>query len=161
MANWSPPPRWLLAVLKKRWSTFDEVQVREGKRVPERWWLGCRDRERVIPPLFFRVCPNTVEPRTDVVAIYSWRRALLDLFSPDRKIQAVDPNGSLERGAAGRRKREREREMASGSEREEQSGAREIRRTEAEEARENLERCFKSKEKGNGLIIMLSTALFN
>lgn len=32
---------------------------------------GCRDRERVIPPLFFRVCPNTVEPRTDVVAIYS------------------------------------------------------------------------------------------
>lgn len=54
--------------------------------------------------------------------------------------------------AAGRRKREREREMASGSEREEQS---------AEEARENLERCFKSKEKGNGLIIMLSTALFN
>ena len=71
---------------------------------------GCRDRERVIPPLFFRVCPNTVEPRTDVVAIYSWRRALLDLFSPDRKIQAVDPNGSLEERRRGEKERERKRE---------------------------------------------------
>ena len=61
------------------------------------------------PPIFSRLSEQTHGgTRTDVVAICSWR-ALLDLFSPDRKIQAVDPNGSLERAASGR-ERERERQ---------------------------------------------------
>lgn len=128
---------------------------------------GCRDRERVIPPLFFRVCPNTVEPRTDVVAIYSWRRALLDLFSPDRKIQAVDPNGSLEERRRGEKEREREREMARGEwTRVEARGKNRAERERfGEQRQKRLERISKDvssrEKKRNGLIIMLSTRFIN
>lgn len=159
MANWSPPPRWLLAVLKKRWSWSltkckyekeNEFQNDDGSvaAIGNAWYR-----------LYFFAFVRTRWSRVPM----SWRYTVDEehFWIYFRPIERFRPSTQTDLSSEERRGGEREREMASGSEREEQSGAREIRRTEAEEARENLERCFKSKEKGNGLIIMLSTALFN
>lgn len=71
----------------------------------------------------------------------------IERFRPSTQTDLSRSGGEARKRGRGRERDGTRRVDASRSEREEQSWAREIRRTEAEEARENLERCFESREK--------------